>query len=285
MTRLRLRAWRFARLVAIAVIVAIGVNSIVWAVADWHLADMHVYQEAALRIRAGEPLYGGDVDPLSAYRYAPWFAYAWVPLTGVPQAALNVGWSAFLLGGSALAIWAGLRHGGPAQLFVALLMGPILFAISAGGNIQGPMLALLLIGIPRRWAGVAVGIAASLKVFPIVLVLIFVAQRRWWQVAIALATAAALWLPALGMDAAAVTFDPGLARTLTEPLWLLTAALALATAALLALRRSRYVALAAATAAVLTLPRLFVYEVSFLMVGTLDPAPIRSTSRSASAIE
>lgn len=35
----RLTTWRVARLVAIANIVAIGVNSVVWAVAGWHLAD------------------------------------------------------------------------------------------------------------------------------------------------------------------------------------------------------------------------------------------------------
>lgn len=273
MTFLRLPAWRVARLVAIAVILAIGINSIVWAVADWHLADMHVYRDAALRLRAGEPLYGGDVDPLSAYRYAPWFAYAWVPLTYLPQPVIDVGWSVILLGGSAIAVWAGLRAGGRARIVVALLMAPILFAISAGGNIHGPMLALLMLGIPRRWAGLAVGIAASLKLIPIVLVLIFVAQRRWWQVAISLGTAAVLVLPAIFMDAASVTFDPGVARTLPQPLWLLVAVLALGGASALAWRGSRHIALAAAAAAILTLPRLFVYEISILMVGTLDPVP------------
>lgn len=269
---LRLPAWRYARLVAIAVVVAIGVNSIVYALFDWHLADMRVYQDAALRIRAGQPLYGGDVDALSAYRYAPWFAVAWVPLTYLPQAVIDVGWSIFLLGGSALALWPGIREGGRAQFILTLFMAPILFAISAGGNVHGPMLALLIIGIPHRWGGLAIGVAASLKVVPIVLVLILVAQRRWWQAAIALGTAAVLWVPAAFMDAAAITFDPGLARTLPEPAWVLGAAVALGGAGVLAWRRSRYVALAAASAAVLAIPRLFVYEISLLLVGTVNSA-------------
>lgn len=269
MNSLRLPAWRVARLVAIAVIVAIGVNSIVWAIADWHLADMHVYQDAALRIRRGEQLYGGAVDALSAYRYAPWFAYAWVPLTYLPQPIVDVGWSVFLLAGSAFALWPGLREGGRSQLLVLLFMAPILFAISAVGNVHGPVLALLMLGIPRRWAGLAVGFTASLKLIPIVLTLIFVAQRRWWQVVIAVGTAAVLWLPAAFMDAATVTFDPGPARTLPEPVWPLVAAAAILGAGVLAWRRSRYVALAAASAAVLAIPRLFVYEISLLLVGTL----------------
>src|SRR5688500_6182002 len=86
---LGLPAWRFARVIAIAVIVAIGVISIVYAIFDWHLADMHGYQDAPPRIRAGEPLYGGDVDALSAYHYAPWFAYAWVPRTYLPQIVID----------------------------------------------------------------------------------------------------------------------------------------------------------------------------------------------------
>ncbi len=133
------------------------------------------------------------------------------------------------------------------------------------------MLALLLIGLPRQWAGVAVGVAASLKLVPLVLVLVFVAQRRWWQVVAAIATAAILWLPALLTGADLVTFDPGLARTLPQPVWLAGAAMAVAGAAFLAWRRSPYVALAASTAAVLVLPRLFVYEISLVMVGTVDP--------------
>ena len=41
---LRLPAWRYARLIAIAVIVAIGVNSIVYATFDWHLADLSKWE-------------------------------------------------------------------------------------------------------------------------------------------------------------------------------------------------------------------------------------------------
>lgn len=261
---------RGARLLAIASVVAIGVNSIVWAIADWHLADMRVYQEAALRIRAGEPLYGGDVDALSAYRYAPWFAYAWVPLTYLPQAAINILWSAFLLVGAALSTWAVVRRPSAARVILVLLVGPILFGISAIGNVQAPMIALLILGIPRRWGWLAVGAAASLKVVPLLLALVFVAERRWWQAAAAVVSAVALWLPVAWMSADAVTFDPGLARTLPAAAWLAVGGLAVGTAALLAWRESRHAALAAATAAILALPRLFVYEISLLLVGTLE---------------
>ena len=44
--------------------------------------DADAYWQAALRIRDGLPLYGGSrLDETQIYRYAPWFAYAWLPLT------------------------------------------------------------------------------------------------------------------------------------------------------------------------------------------------------------
>ena len=264
------RVARIARLVAIAVIVAIGVNSVVWAIADWHLADMHVYQDAALRLRAGQQLYGGDVDTLSAYRYAPWFAYAWIPLTLLPQPVIDVGWSAFLLAGSAIATWLVVRPATRPRVALALLVGPILFGISAIGNLQGPMLALLMLGMPRRWAGLAIGLAASLKVAPLLLALALVAERRWMQAAIAVTASVILWAPVLWLGAEPITLDPGLARTLPVPVWLLVAGVALSIAVFLAWQRSRYSALAAAAAALLALPRLFVYDITLLVVGTVD---------------
>jgi hypothetical protein len=278
------RLVRLARIVVLAAVVAIGINAVVWSLVDWHLADMHVYQDAALRIRAGDQLYGGEVNPLDAYRYAPWFAYAWIPLTYLPQLWIDVVWSAFLLAGSALAIWIVGRPLTRSTLILLLLMAPILLGISAIGNVHGPMMALLLLGMPRRWGGMAVGIAASLKVVPIILVLVFVAQRRWTQVAATLATAAVLWLPILGMDVAMVTLDPGAARSLPDVLWLPVAGLTAGAAAVLAWRRSPDTALAASTAAVLALPRLFVYEISLLLVALTEVSQSNANGAAGDAV-
>ena len=57
----------------------------------------------------------------------------------------------------------------------------------------------------------------------------------------------------------------------------------LAVGATLALARTRYGWLAAATTVVLALPRLFVYDVTYLLVGA--DAPRRSTRRFARSIE
>ncbi len=259
---------RVGRLVVIAILAGVGISSFVFAIGDWHLRDMEVYEAAAWRIRDGQPLYGGDVDALSAYRYAPWFAYAWVPLTYLPPLAVRIGWSALLLVATVLALSPFAR--GRAMILV-LLFAPILVGITAIGNVHPAMMAVLVWGLRSRWAGVAVGLAASLKLVPILLVLHFAAERRWWQAGIAIGVAALLWIPVLAYEIAPVTFDAGVARTLPVPAWIAVAVASAAFAAWLAVRRSRYTALASAVAALLALPRLFVYETSLVVLGALPP--------------
>jgi hypothetical protein len=58
----------------------------------------------------------------------------------------------------------------------------------------------------------------------------------------------------------------------------------IAMGATFAMARTRWCWLTGATAVILSLPRLFVYDVTYLMVG-VEPAVKRSTSREASSIE
>ncbi len=127
------------------------------------------------------------------------------------------------------------------------------------------MVTLLVLGMPTRWAGAASGVAASLKVVPILLVLVLIAERRWLQAAVAIMVAGILWSPVLAFEISPVTLDPGVARTLPEPVSSVVVVAVVAVAGALAWQRSRWISLAASTAALLVLPRLFVYEVSLLI--------------------
>lgn len=251
--------WPFA--LAMTVIVAIGANSVQEAVSDWHLHDMNVYRDAAERLIAGEPLYSGG-DPLSAYRYAPWFAYAWVPLALLPDGLVNVGWSALMLAASAWVLWQ-LRGTSIEHIAVIAFFGPILFGISAIGNVQPLMVAGLMWGLSTRWGWIIVGLAASLKVAPIAFCAVFIARRQWWGVVGAVGLAGALWLPIVLYDVDPVTLDAGAASVVGWPwLGLVAAFVALWFAA----KRSEWTGLASALAAVLALPRFFVYELTILLV-------------------
>lgn len=251
-------------LLALACAAAIGAVYVQEALVNWNLLDMSAYQSAASRIRTGDVLYGGDVHLNSAYRYAPWFAYAWVPISQVPDVVVRIGWSLLLLAGGAMAVRP-LLHWSRPHLVLALVFIPLMLGSASGGNVQPLMIGALVWGLPTRWGWAAVAFAASLKIVPIAFCAVFVAERRWAQAVAAVAATIALWLPVLWMPVEPITFETGLSRMLPAPWWLLPAAIGAAIALALAAKRSRFTPVAAALSALVALPRLFAYELSMLL--------------------
>ena len=255
-----------ARTVALAMILAIGIVNLYWAFSSWTLSDAAAYWNAALRLRDGEALYPllTNVDASEVYRYAPWFAWAAVPFTLLPVQVAGALWSTVLLAASAIALVPLVRA--RAWLLVALF-APILIGISAVGNVQALLVAALVWGVDRRAGPLAVGAAASLKIFPIVFVAVYLGRRQWGRAAAALAVAAALWAPALLYDLRGYATDAGQAASLyaVPVLWAVVVGAGIGLT--LRVARTRYAWLAAATTVVVSLPRLFVYDVTYLMVG------------------
>lgn len=257
---------RLAQLVIVAVLVAIGVNHVVFAIRDWPLGDLDVYLAAAQRLLDGQPLYvAGDVA-VNSYWYAPWYAVAWTPLTFLPRDVVAVGWSAVLLAASAIVAWrlAGMGRRGIA---LALLVGPPLFAVSAGGNVQALMVLGLLIGFHRPWGPVAVAVAASMKVAPILLVGAYVARREWGRAAVSTALAALLMAPSLPMGILDAGVRSEAAPSLLGISPILFGAVVAAAVVGIFLVPRRHALATAAVAAVLALPRLFVYDISLVAIG------------------
>lgn len=263
-------AMRAGRLVVLGILFGIGIGHIYWAIVTWPLNDMHVYLDAATRLRDGGPLYvPGDVGR-NSFWYAPWYAVAWIPLTHLPREVVSVAWSAALLVATGAVAILLVRMGRSGQV-LALLVVPALFAVSAGGNIQAPMLLALLVGLHRRWGPIAVAGAASLKLAPILLVLVYVARRDWTRVLLTLAATAILVIPSILMGLVAAGPRSELAPSLlgiSPILYVLTIAVVAAAAVLLP---PRYSILAAAAAVILALPRLYVYDVTAVVVGTASP--------------
>lgn len=89
---------RVARPAVMAIALAFALSTI-WVTlrAHWAGGDMGAYWEAAIRLREGQPLYvpHADVNAVNVYRYAPWFAWAWIPLTSLPRGSWKLGgaWS------------------------------------------------------------------------------------------------------------------------------------------------------------------------------------------------
>lgn len=266
-----MNALRLARIVALAVILGIGIVNLYWAVTQWTLSDAGAYWNAAMRLREGAQLYPAlaDVDASEVYRYAPWFAWLAVPFTFLPIQVAGAIWSAMLIAASGWAIWPLVRT--RAWLLVAFF-APILIGISAVGNVQALMIAWLLHGVERRSGPLWIALAASLKVAPILLAAVYAGRRQFGRVAATLVFTAVLWAPALLYDLSGYVTAAGRAASLVQvPILyvLVTGALVVLT---LTLAAGRFGWLSGSVATVLALPRLFVYDVSFLMLGTLPVA-------------
>ena len=261
---------RLARIVVLALIIGIGVNHVWWSIADWHLDDMNAYWEAGLRLREGGPLFPPVSDVLASevYRYSPWFAWLWVPLTFLPRTVVDVAWSLALLAASVAALVPLARR----RAWVAVaFFGPILIGISAGGNVHALLIAALVWSVERRSGPVWIGVAASLKLFPILFALTYIGRRQWWRAAATLAVTSILLAPYLLYDLSNYVTTAGGAALLWE--WPIVYAVAVAGAmgTGLWLAPSRFGWLASSAAVVLALPRSFLYDATWIMVGAPEP--------------
>jgi predicted membrane protein len=252
--------------VALAVIIGIGIFNLIQAVTHWTLSDAAAYWNAAERLRDGAPLYPvlTNVDASEVYRYAPWFAWLAVPFTFLSVQVAGAVWSAILLVGSGLALVPLIR----ARAWVLVVFfAPIMVGISAVGNVQPLLIAPLVWSVERRSGPVWIGVAASLKVFPILFALVYLGRGQWVRALAAVAVAALLWAPALLYDLRGYATEAGQAASLYSVPILWAVVVGAAIGVTLRLARGPFGWLAAAANVVVALPRLFVYDVTYLMVG------------------
>jgi hypothetical protein len=248
---------------------------------EWTFADVNAYLAAAHRLRDGQPLYAGFLDPDSyrVFRYAPWFAWLWVPLSYLPRDPLAWGWGALLAvaSGAILVGLARLRRA--AAWALAFLIAPWLFSLVQVGNIQPIIVAILAFGISRRSGPLWVGVAASLKVVPMLYALPYLARREWGRLAASVGVAAILLAPMLLTDLSGYTTDPGRSDSLyyyvSPTAWAVGAIVSTAVALALAWRHSPYVWVAVALALMLVPPRSHVTYATYLVIGLLGGAKDR----------
>jgi hypothetical protein len=266
------RSLGLLRIVALAVCIGFGIAFVIANVRSWELEDSEAYWNAALRLRAGGLLYvpvDPGADELIAYRYAPWFAWLWIPLTYLPKALVQAGWSAVLLASAGVALMPILRVRSVAAICLAALLGGLLVRTASTGNVHALLVAALVVGVPRRSGPIWIGIAASLKFVPILYALVYLGRREWWHAGVAALVAAVLLAPALWQPLGGYPADPGASLSLLSiagPIpW---AALALACAMVaVRLARGRHAWAAASVAVLAAVPRLQLYDATYLLVG------------------
>jgi len=186
--------------------------------------DVGSYFSGAERLRAGLPLYPADLTfsdgSREHYVYPPLLALMFYPLMSYQLAWWA--WAAFSLICWAASLWLLIRELLHSEfgrqlrqsiwwpVFLAALINfPPVLVHMTWGQLQLPLLLLLTLAwlCLRRErpaaAGVLIGLTIALKLFPLLLLLPLLAQRRWRCIAAALGTAALV----LGPSFAGVGWD------------------------------------------------------------------------------
>jgi hypothetical protein len=272
------RLERWVRLFALAVAV-LGVLLLIGAAFSVNVRpDAEAYWLAAQRLREGLPLYGGPRgDETEIYRYAPWFAYAWVPLTYLGHDAAFAVWRGILLVASLGAIWPLLRRRTVASMTLAVLFGGLLVSALPPANATPLMVGALVLGLRTRIGPILLGLAGSLKVFPLLFVSGYLAERRWMHAAVAICLAAILWVHIFAFDVRLFAqiggpsfYVGGVSLIGVSPLlWLPVAIACLLAAVVLAVRTSPWIWLAAGAAIPLAVPRVWLPDAAYLLPGAI----------------
>jgi hypothetical protein len=269
---------RVARDLSIALIIGVGIGLTLTYVGVGEALglvpsspdqDWQAYLGAAERLRAGLALYPPVADPgaASVYRYAPWFAFVWLPLTYLPRDAVGVGWVLTMFAASAAALWPLLGSRRWGLVLLGGLLAPFLAGAAIHGNVQPLIVAALVHTLDRRAGPVAVGVSASLKGFPLIYAIRYAVLGEWRRCLVAVAVTLVLTAPILLFDLRDYPLSPGP----LAGLWLISpiawaAGAALGLAAMVRFARGPAGWFSASFAVVMAMPRLLYYDMTFLLV-------------------
>ena len=200
-TQSRTRTPRWVWPVVAALLLAQAVVLALWPAAHLLMIDLQVYRAGGEHLLAGTPLYDGGVLLDLPFVYPPFAAIVFVPLTVLPLPVLKFGWTVV---GVALVVFVVRRSaalvGMRAGLAVTALLVVVLLALDPIrttfylGQINVVLLAVVLAdvtGRPARWRGVGVGLAAAVKLTPLVFVVYLLMTGRIRAAVTAMATFAA----------------------------------------------------------------------------------------------
>ena len=174
----------------------------VWPAAHTLLIDLQVYRAGAQAWLAGRPLYRGGVLLDLPFVYPPFAAVVFGPLTLLPLDVLKLVWTMTSLGllgyvGYRCLRSLGVPPGPPIGWAVAGLVGlaswldPVRTTLYLGQINIGVLALVLADGLGRpasRWRGVGIGLAAAVKLTPLLFVGYLLVTRRWRAAASALGT-------------------------------------------------------------------------------------------------
>lgn len=180
------------------------------------MVDFQVNDKAAKRLIAGETLYpGAAVDGHYEFKYPPFAAVLYVPLAKFPLNAAKALWALIVLSASAAVIGLSLRLARfPAGLprWLSFIPGVVLARFFLRelqlGQVNAAVGFLMLVGLyflaePRSrlsragregLAGAIWGLAAAVKIYPLIFLPYFLVKRKWRTLAWSLAVLPAAFI-------------------------------------------------------------------------------------------
>ncbi|MEV4619309.1 glycosyltransferase 87 family protein [Asanoa sp. NPDC049573] len=165
-------------------VVAVVSCALVWRRPD-RLSDLHIYYGAITHLRAGRPLYDYVAENGGPFTYPPFAALALGPIGFVPEGLLQILWLVATVGALA-AIAAAVGRGRP-ELAAAVACG-LLLSAPAQSNLRFGQVSVFVVLLalvdalgltPARYRGCLVGLAAAVKLTPLLFVVYFLAAGRY----------------------------------------------------------------------------------------------------------
>ncbi|GIF46069.1 alpha-1,2-mannosyltransferase [Asanoa ferruginea] len=196
-------------------VVAVVSCALVWRRPD-RLSDLHIYYGAIQHLRGGHPLYDYVAANGGPFTYPPFAALVLGPIAFVPEGLLQVFWMVATVGALA-AIAAAVGRGRP-DLVAAVACG-LLLSAPAQSNLRFGQVSVFVVLLalvdalgltPARYRGCLVGLAAAIKLTPLLFVLYFLAAGRYRDAGRAAGTfVAAAAVGALVLPSASWTYWTG----------------------------------------------------------------------------
>jgi len=158
---------------------------------DEILSDLHIYYGAVLTVQDGQPLYGYVAANGGPFTYPPFAALLLQPITVVPEPVLRLVWLALTVAAvAAIAVAAGRGLSPVADrrpVLVAAAACAMLLSAPAQSNLRFGQVSVFIVLLalvdalgltPARYRGVLVGVAAAIKLTPLLFVVHFLIARR-----------------------------------------------------------------------------------------------------------
>jgi hypothetical protein len=235
------------------------------------MRDAIGYWIAGEHVRSGQALYFDEGLPFGSdvFLFAPWFAWAWAPLTLLPRELVFTCWFLAMCAATVWAIRPFFRLG-VTGIALGCLLGYCLARGALWANVMPLLVGVLIHTHGKRSFPVWVGLSASLKVLPILYMWPDLVDHRWRRVSFAVGIMVVLWAPAFFYGIA--NYPTGFAPTLSllqisGYLWAGVAALAVLAAFLT--RHGRYRWLTTTVAILAIYPRLHLHYIGLIGVGNL----------------